>query len=1320
MNFLSSKHNVRSTKSEVIQKINNRSNINNDNSSNIIADSKGAEYDTGSNSNCVPEENIPGANYDIDKRSEIHYCNKAYDPHYMYMNKISNNVRPTRNHTSTHRISSPRAHSINLFAPKAARTSTISRNFDDKLSYASFYTKEKKNLEKISTPDSNDSFKTQANSQIVEQSIELLKHLIHQENRERHLSIKENYKKNKLLFKLADEVMKYDDRQEYVPPEYNSNKLYNGNYQSSNTHSTNLHSNSDNSLELYKKKMDMLNLKYLKLKNEFSHLNNENVVLKKHLKNMKDNYYDENPKSATVSFSRGIIKEKITLRNDSNNSIENEEKLKQNQMEDIKLNKQVSNNSVSSHVYPFVRKTLVDNQVQTEYPMIHPSLNSTDHTISSEGVKLSNNENVKNLTANGIDENYIRRIREQIRKEVTQEITDKLEKKYKDELLKLRKGLTYDVSNANRMEDFSLDNLFNNCQNELDEQIRDTINSYKNNLYNNFKEFLHIYKGNEYKPGEKYTNEQFDITKIQTEIEDPFYLHSMSEKINECLITFESMNNKKKDNIKEEDEKRINDNNSLITALNNINIDINNIENMIYSVNANICQVKLLDDAVSFPGEMNALSTLSSKCVQTDEEEEEEEEEGVRNLRNLENLEHIANNSVEGVEECIQLKNSENVLDANENSIEFGKLPPDDSIDIVMINPTKETSHEAQYNEKCEKFSCSMTGENVNINIGGNLNSVMAIGINNGTQDEAQEGMRHEKGGEENSDRIHDMDRSFSQAWLDQNRHTSMQNENDSIDITDHNCSKSGMEQKKTKSTSSLSSYYNGDGSSNKYSTELSKKECLPSQIIDKSIGSKENEKEKKKSKWRSIFSSKKEKKKNLSDNFGNDAELWSKGENGAICENSQSRGHDESSNKDHASRNGEQYSSFINTSSNNMKIEKGELDVMTSCVNNQDELENYNDSGDSFNNPIRGYHSNANISQEKKRESVQSNVYGNRQSEDLYIYNTNAVGDPSYKDHGMNNYNYPKEFESNGHEVNGYYKANGNLGHVYANQYNNNNVLDYGSSLDLNKRHNNRNDHISNSPYNANGNVDIYTNADMYTSGDINTSGDTNTNAYKEEHGNIGRTEKIPMNCSVYSYNTTPGNKENAYSVDEEHKYEQEQFYTKQKNSTNTMNFNEQNYPNDHLLFKKRSDENNYGDEFAKIADTQQNRENENFFSFYNNGINNEKVNNGVKCVNEINNQYNLFYNMNGQNEENNNFYVNEYNNHHFGDASEKFSQNCYSKTSNIKRVNSSAINVNKNHTTDLFQNNKIKLSTKSEVHYNSHKSQKNKAKKNLEDLFA
>ncbi|KNC37880.1 hypothetical protein PFLG_02926 [Plasmodium falciparum RAJ116] len=334
MNFLSSnKNNIRSTKSEVIAKVkvDNKSNNNenyineevesmrynnyninsmNHSNSNHMNNNVSNNINNNVNNNMnqhvmnnqninhnnslnfiIDDNNINNHN-DIDKRSEIYYSNKAYDPQYLYnSNKLSSNIKITRNHTSAHRMISPRRESINLFSSKINRTSNIYRNYDDKLSYASLYAsnnRKKNTLDKISIPESNDSFKTQTNSQIVEQSIELLKHLMNQDRRSIS-SVHESERKNKLMYKLIDNMKRYGDKNE---PSHINNNNNNEEY--------------NNSIDLYKKKIDMLNLKFLKLKNEYTHANNENIILKKQIKCMKDNYHILNPKSSTVSFSRDV------------------------------------------------------------------------------------------------------------------------------------------------------------------------------------------------------------------------------------------------------------------------------------------------------------------------------------------------------------------------------------------------------------------------------------------------------------------------------------------------------------------------------------------------------------------------------------------------------------------------------------------------------------------------------------------------------------------------------------------------------------------------------------------------------------------------------------------------------------------------------------------------------------------------------------------------------------------------------------------------------------------------------------------------------
>ncbi|GAW83431.1 hypothetical protein, conserved [Plasmodium gonderi] len=1356
MNFFSKKPNIRNTKSEVIHKSNNNSASIDNVSCNIVNEHNANSNNEGENDtnniNFLPEDSngFANSNYDIDKRSEIYHCNKVYDAQYsMHMNKIQNGVRSTRNYTSSHRICSPRSQSINLFAPKVNRTSTISRNFDDKLSQISFYTNKKKHMDRISILESNDSFKTQGNSPIVEQSLELLKHLVNQENREHYMSSHETDNKNKLMLKLIDQTKKNEEKTNFLPTEYSSNKSY------------------DN----YQKRFEMLHFKFIRLKNDYSHLSNENVILKKQLRNIKDNYHMLNPKSATVSFPRGSIREDMLRSNDIGKSsdttnINNEINMKQQQGEGTMLNKGTNINKVIQSIDNLVAKTkLVDCEVQTDCTLASHTPNSLDHTTGGDGNSILN-VNRNNLNSNVVDEEYLNRIREQIRNEVTLEITNKLEKKYKDELHLLRQG----VANNNKIkqsdsENISIDKIFNKTRAKLDEEINKTINSYKNNIFVHFKELVNLSKEGSKNSIEMNYNEEGNTNKRTDIGVNNFSSLSYNEKINECMSLLEKVIKMKK-NIKKENVKKNIDSSSLINVLNNINTDINDIDDMIYNLSANIARSHISDDGESYPEELDILE----KPVTANNYFELEEVPSCNNLDNAVDTVNAADtvaatdtsNENEMMGEPIIItndkgeisrKNKKKFVDHNNDPITIhndGAIPnfkeqddnlenhpnrgnmhmenrkTDDKIDVmgnisqwIVHNEEKLTRNEDEYSSVVSNKnmnthlptnghvligSRTINGKNIDMDRGvsnGPYNN-MDSSISNGTYNNMDKGMNRTNvnqftAGVGKCDKNH--------AIVEERK------SQDSLDITSDNVARimegNVNNEKVHDKREKFINFVSKDNAVQVNSREeLSKEEgkeiIHTEQVINENKDNIENENGKKKSKWKSIFSSKKTKKKNLSDNFGNDTELWSKNENNENNENN------EKNNKNNT--NGEKFYNIMNmnTSSNNVQIEKGEIDVLNNDVNNLENFKTQNEYLNGIsNNPNPHYQEFIYSSKDHNIEKVHSNAYNlSNGGIEFYREERNET-----MNNGLQNFCNKNDFNNN--------RNDGNNSNTTTNYFidgekcNHNGINAYDGSrrtqINPFNYENNNNPVVSN-----NYNVSNADNLHMYK----RNSGSKNLSNYNDRENNS-------INCSIYSYNPNVNSKKGFVITDEEGT-EKESPYTVKSNSIKMMNNNEQVGPNNNFPFM----ENNKKD-FVKLERTYQNNEIEKCFNFYKNDVHNRKINNGMNTVEELNNQYNFFYSLNDSNgpkekynpcdQSNNMTCLNKYNNEYqFDDSSEKNRPNYYSKTANIKRVNSSAVNTSKNHTTDLTQNGQVKLSTKSEVHYNSIKVQKNKTKKNLEDLFA
>ncbi|ANQ09699.1 Uncharacterized protein PCOAH_00039460 [Plasmodium coatneyi] len=1324
MNFFSSKPNIRSTKSEVIHKANNNNvsgnNVSgNDVSGNHVSGSHhmGSHHisshnvghngkmpiDPGSGNFPLEDSNgFPYSNYDADKMSEIHYSNKAYDPQYsMYMNKVTNEVRSTRNHTSSHRIYSPRSQSINLFAPKVNRTSNISRNFDDRLSYISYYTNNKKKLNKTSILESHDSFKTQGNSQIVEQSLDLLKHLVNQENREQYLSAQENEKKNKLILKLIDQAKRNDERAHMSQTECASN----------------------NSMDNYQKRMDMLHLKFMKLKNEYSQLNNENVILKKQIRNIKDNYHMINPKSATVSFPRGSIQEEVPRSNDSWNSsnvsnighVNSEQRMRQQQGERAMLNKTTSINSVYPPVIPpFEKKKLVDCQVQTECTLTSPIPDSPDDTKvagSHSTVNFSGN----NLNSAMLNDNYLSKLREQIRDEVIEEITNKLEQKYKDELLTLRQSVENNkMNNQNFVEENSFDSLLNNTKHKLDEQIKETINKYKNGLFDHFKELINeASEGGENTIQMDYHGDGSASEKVNIGV-DNFASLSLNDKINECISLLESITQKKINDRKIKEKGFDNNSSNIISALNDINTDISDIDHMIDNLHANIGQTHFTDDGESFPGELDIFGKATSLSDDLELEEkasprslsgalqsggEGELQEEVTTSRGKATKspkrgDKIGDNidgpmSVPSDSGTSNRKGTNSIegYPSHRSNFHVESSPPDGKIDVMgnvtmEINPFLEETAEGG-----EEPLIDLGGKNVNM-IMHHSEGDMQGGNNIDVHPDVHYDVStdHNAGGEANGHFIQAPQGVYNSRYTVEGMAEQSFNNEQMFDSE-------GSPHNLTPNDSNPYDSPKGDFPKGKDN------EAIPTQLHDdKNKDSVDTEKEKKKSKWKNIFSSKKTKKKNLSDNFGDDTELWSKNENEE--KNVKSNLNEENF---YHSTNGTKEN---NTLPNNVQIEEGEIDVITNGVNDakqieiQSDLHNFASIGYPADQPFMHRSEDGNGQMVPKNacnvnkgeeEFHHDNASGmmidalpvNRSSHHYGEFSTPHISNDNHFD-GKEKFNHP---EMNLHD--------GNTNRAQMNPFN---------------HQNDENAETSNTYSASNGN-NLY----MYQSNNETKSG-PNYNAKGDNE----------VNYSVYSYNPAANDKTGFPSPSEE-RHEEKPFYSEQNNSTKILNNNEEGYRNDNFLFIE-----NNNNAFAKQTANYQNSQNENFVNFYHNDVDASNGNNGLNGADKVNNQYDFFYNLSEPNGASHQYppwgyqnsktaCISSYNGEgHFGETAERSPPNHYSKTVNIKRVNSSAINMTKNSTTDLSQNGQVKLSTKSEVHYSSFKEQKNKTKKNLEDLFA
>ncbi|KEG04214.1 hypothetical protein YYE_01120 [Plasmodium vinckei vinckei] len=866
MNFFSNKLNIRSTKSEVIRKPPDKNEINSSNAidsanngsnSNTLLDNENGKYELRNSTNGLYGDNNQSINGDIDKKSEIYYCNNNYDMQYMYMNKMNTSVassrnhtsthsiNPARNHTSTHSINSVRNHtsthsinsarnpSINFYNPKAARTSNIPRNFEDKLPYSPFYSNLPPNLESSSMYDPNESRKSQGNSQIVEQSIELLKHLIHQESRERHYSGSDNNTKNNILFKLADQVKKNDDKQELMYPDYNSNS-------------------SNYSMDMYKKKVDMLNLKFAKLKNEYASLNNENSVLKKQIRYIKDNYNTVGQKSLTSAIPRGLPKDPLKMNEHSNmHDYEN------------KLNNNIPLNPIgrSPSMYIPEKNDFYDNTTR-------PNENAFCDGFKGKA-PLPSNYGSNNVNEHNINENQLNKIKDEIRKElrsqirneiinevkseIIQQVTNQMEKKYNEELNKLRaKCHSMELNNIhNNTQNNQLDTILNNCKNKLSDEINDTVDKYKSNVVNTFKESLkNAFNENEYKEDDQNNNDNADENK-QIKNDNTFFnsVHSFNNKINECINIIDEVEKLQK-NMKNNQNKIINEKNLLFDALNNINSDINDIDNIIYNINANISQDNIFNQEQLYPDDLDFLKVLSTQSFDTDENDAEVSNE-LPYINAQESNHNVQGSEIKLVKSDEQNdyineisnknnlnKESELLLSDNVSHIEINKPPVENKIDMFN-NLTKDKMNKEENSVFTpNNYSDGVTNENNNKYPGEYYKDDITI---------------NEMNTEENN--VNSIGNNWNNISEEPEKPTDnnpyVNNENTTSNITN-------------------------DTTNNNISTNISDDIKQNDENITSPVS--EKGKDKTKSKWKTFFS---KKKKNVSNNLDNNStELWPNTEN--------------------------------------------------------------------------------------------------------------------------------------------------------------------------------------------------------------------------------------------------------------------------------------------------------------------------------------------------------------------------------------------------------------------------------------------------------
>ncbi|SCO62576.1 conserved Plasmodium protein, unknown function [Plasmodium berghei] len=1197
MNFFSNKLNIRSTKSEVIRKppdkneINSSNaigNINNGSNSNTLLDHEDGKYEIRNSTNGLYEDNNQSINGDIDKKSEIYYCNNNYDMKYIYMNKINNSVASARNHTSTHSINSSRTHSINLYNPKSAKTSNIPRIFDDKLPYSPFYSNAPKNLENASISDANDSCKSQGNSQIVEQSIELLKHLIHQESRERYYSGNDTNKKNNILFKLADQVKKNDDKQEAMFADYNSNS-------------------SNYSMDIYKKKVDMLNLKFAKLKNEYASLNNENAVLKKQIRYIKDNYNAVGQNSLTSAIPRGLPKDPLKM--DGHNNMHGCEN---------KLNKNMQLNTVgrSPSMYLSGKNECFDNTTQSNGNIFCDEFKGKDPLLTNYGPN--------NVNANNIDESQLNKIKDEVRKElrsqirseiinevrneITQQVTNQLEKKYNEELNKLRaKCQSIEINNIhNNTQNNQLDTILNNCKNKLSDEINDTVDKYKINIVNTFKESLkNIFSENEYKQDDQNNNDNVDNIdenkKIQNDNSFFNSFQSFNNKINECINIIEDVEKLQK-NMKNKQNKIINEKNLLFDALNNINSDINDIDNIMYNINANLSQDNIFHQEQIYPDDLDFLKDLSTQSFNTDENDADVENEF--NFLNTQERNHNVHGGeikfVKSDEQNDYIKESLNnnnlnmeselFLNDNISHTEINKPSLENNIDIMFNNLTKDNMNKEERSVLApNNYSDEITNKNNNINPGEYFKDDITINNMNATPKENKiEG--------NNNCIITDMNSGENKIII----------EGKNVNFIGNNWNGISEESEKSKDKNiyfnkeNTISNITNDTPNNNISTNISddikqKDENMICSVSEKS-------KDKAKTKWKSFFS---KKKKNVSNNFGNNTELWPNNENCANNDIYNVDGKIDIIDKVNNNNNIE----FNYAQNNNTDLNMA-ADTITKENN---DIETYrNDEYNSYNSPFMDI--------SKNEQNINHPIQLNPQN----YYNTNKKN--YINEVGMLNYNNNVHNNANPDMI--------NLGN-------------FSNTSNLNDHYNNATNNGSNNEPNYTDNINLFQN-----------------NNYNVYNNNNKPPTKASKTCSIYAYNVS--------------------------------------YNND--------DDNNNNSKagFSEMTDTH---------------LNNTNQPNNINFGGESNSPYNLFYNMDNQHNENNNnplVYFNEYNNQPGNIPSQQNNSNTYNNTMNIKRMSTNVENKTRIHTTNIFQNHRTSLSTKSEVHYNSLKSQKNTAKKNLEDLFA
>lgn len=1114
-------------------------------------------------------------------------------------------VRTYRDNTST--IPRTQSHSINgspmtpvktsnHFQKSRQGTSNLLNSIpDDKMSYSSYYTNTRKNPGNLSLPESNDSFRTQPNSQIVEQSIELLKHFL---NKDKEEEIDEN-EKNQLLLQFINKVKRFDEKSDIFQEEYKD------------------------SLNEYKKKLDVMNLKFLKLKNENVNLCNENSILKSQMKTLKLTIHKINQQNINI---RARNTESVF---DMMNSGPDETAHSVIGGEGRTNRKAISNhaNYHSSYIMDSSRsgtqaKFPTERILKGEHSSIHCERN---FAREQEG-DLMNTGSLGNA-------NYMKQLREdvkkEIRNEVIEEVRQELEDKYKKEIENLKQQQMIQQNNMKNVQGemlLSLSSLeTNKIKQELENQVNNIINKYKEELIENVKKVCINEEDN--------TAKDNNVNKT---------IQTINDKMKDCLLVY-------KDIVKIQEKRKTKEDNLLkenVLIKNQLQVLQENakaVDNMMQNLNAEINENEIMDYGEQIPDvhmiEKEFFDILNQEVVEGGVEDEHrknplssfvlnDEWKSKNNINTIDDM---------GIGTSSHLQNSENIL--TDSSILHAN-PEISNLQSWKLEDTHDKK-EGSHNEMNEQEKHNYT----DVNIGSDLHN---YNINN-TEDAL-----NDLGYMNHSVEYHYRENSSNMENItnNNNMHNNIQN-----NIQE-------FAQQKTPSNMCVDEWNANE--------TIEKK----TNVNEESFISMHSEKEKNmnqtvKKNRRQNYMNKRGKKKSLNDNFTSEPELWKKNDNGAY---------------DDSHTNFYEMISGINNQNNEMKdmenssnaIYSSELNVMHSQGNiNSHEPNTFHNFSSNFYNPER-------------------NKQGNNEKATV-----NLVNNFSYAYHplikrksitSMQESREPTQLDFCKNEIK-----------------ETNPTSAFGSQdMKQNKREDSfvKHRNLTNNCRNATTSEECSFMNEITDIGKKEIEHKNQMERFRNSNSsnimNLIPPNPMLRNAQVFMHDSVNQGSGETGSI----------HYLNEVERSNTYDmsiFKRENYEDSSVINNSRKiNQSGKNEWYRKVSDgsidTLRNEKEKRSIE----DPHMQQVSNNMSFTDEV---QMITYKID---------YIQGRNNLQLDDSSNNILPSYYNKNSNLRRVNSNVMNMNKNNTTDLFPNNKVKLNTRSEVHTNLSRSQRTKAKKNLEDLFS